>query len=448
MNASDRKLLRETIDLAWPSVLENVFAVLVVMVDTFMVASLGHAAVAATGLTAQPKFFLMAPLFALNAASGAIIARKRGEEDKIGSNMVSKLILLMATTYSIAIGIICVCLSKQIVMLCGGNPETTEMASVYFAISMGGLVFTALTMICSAIQRAMKNTKISMYAHVASMVVNVFLNYALIYGHFGFPKLGVVGAAIATVSGTFVSLIIVGLSLTKNSLFINLPYIIRAKQRIAKEYVKSVVRLTSNFLSEDFIKRISFLLIGIIAAKTGTEQFAAHQVGMTLLNLAFAFGMGMQTASVTLAGNALGKKDIALARKYTYSCIGCGILLGLAVGLCIFIFGKDFFAIYFTNDSFLAIGKTISTYAAIIIPVQICQVIYSGSLRASGDIKYTLAASTCTIGLFNLVVDFVLVIIFGFGIKGIWIGTLAGQSALALAHFLRFRSGKWTNKKL
>ena len=426
MNVSDRKLLRETIGLAWPSVLENVFAVLVVMVDTFMVASLGHAAVAATGLTAQPKFFLMAPLFALNAASGAIIARKRGEEDKIGSNMISKLI----------------------VILCGGNPETTEMASVYFAISMGGLIFTALTMICSAIQRAMKNTKISMYAHIASMVVNVFLNYVLIYGHFGFPKLGVVGAAIATVSGTFVSLIIVGLSLTKNSLFINLPYIICSKHHIAKEYIKSVVRLSSNFLSEDFIKRISFLLIGIIAAKTGTEQFAAHQVGMALLNLAFAFGMGMQTASVTLAGNALGKKDIALARKYTYNCIGCGLLLGVTVGLCTFTFGKDFFAIYFTNDSILAIGKIISTFAAVIIPIQICQVIYSGSLRASGDVKYTLIASTCTIGLFNLVVDFTLVVIFGFGIEGIWIGTLAGQSALALAHFLRFRSGKWTNKKL
>ncbi len=413
-----------------------------------MVASLGQAAVAATGLTAQPKFFLMAPLFALNAASGVIIARKCGEEDKIGSNMISKLILLMAATYSITIGIICICLSKQIVVLCGGNPETTEMASIYFAISMGGLVFTALTMICSAIQRAMKNTKISMYAHVASMIVNVFLNYALIYGHFGFPKLGVVGAAIATVCGTFVSLIIVSLSLTKNNLFINLPYIICSKYHIAKEYIKSVVRLTTNFLSEDFIKRISFLLIGIIAAKTGTEQFAAHQVGMMLLNLAFAFGMGMQTASITLAGNALGKKDIALAQKYTHNCIGCGILLGLTVGFCTFAFGKDFFAIYFTNDSFLSIGKTISTFAAIIIPVQVCQVVYSGSLRASGDVKYTLMASTCTIGLLNLVVDFTLVIIFGFGIKGIWIGTLAGQSALTLAHFLRFRSGKWINKKL
>lgn len=426
----------------------NVLAVITVMVDTFMVASLGHAAVAATGLTAQPKFFLMAPLFALNAACGAIVARKRGEGDRPGSNAVSKLILLMASVYSLAIGIACVVFAKPIVMLCGGNSETSDLASVYFAISMGGLVFTALTMICSAMQRAMKNTRISMYAHISSMVVNVFLNYCLIYGHFGFPKLGVTGAAIATVVGTVLSFVIIALSLMKGTLFINIPFIIRSKHRIAREYVKSVVRLSAIFLSEDFIKRFSFLLIGIIAARTGTEPFAAHQVGMSLLNLAFAFGMGMQTASVVLAGNALGKKDISLARKYTSNCIKSGIVLGIVVGGLVLAFGTEFFGIYFTNPSFISIGTIICTYISIIIPIQVCQVILSGSLRASGDIRYTLLASTFTIGLLNLAVSFVLVEILGLGIQGFWIATLIGQTLLASMHFARFRSSKWENKKL
>ena len=107
MDSEKSSLLKETVSLAWPSVLEQVFTVLTTMVGTFMVSSLGHVSVAATGLTLQPKFFLMAPLFALNVATGAIIARKHGEENQDGAISASKLIILISTVYSILIGVLC-----------------------------------------------------------------------------------------------------------------------------------------------------------------------------------------------------------------------------------------------------------------------------------------------------------------------------------------------------
>jgi putative MATE family efflux protein len=444
----EKSLLKETIQMAWPTVFENVAAVIVLMIDTFMVASLGRAAVAATGLTAQPKFFLMAPVFALNAATGAIIARKRGEGDRDKANTAAKIILSLALGYSLVIGLLCIAFGSQIVELCGGNSDTSTMATLYFKVNMGFLAFTSLTMMCSAIQRSMGNTKIAMYAHVASMVINVVFNYLLIYGHFGFPKLGVLGAALATVLGTIVSFGIVFYSLKKQSLFINLGGLLKSKIREGHDILKSVLHLSTNFMSEDFIKRFSFLLIGIMAAKTGTEPFAAHQVGMSLLNLAFALGLGMQVTSVTLAGNAIGQKNIPLARTYTKNCLLSGLCLGLVAGLLIYFWGENFFAIYFTDVRFLSIGKGICQIVAFILPIQICQVVYSGSLRASGDIRYTLIASTITLGVLNVAIDFVLTIVFDFGIQGIWIGTLAAQTTLAVMHLFRFSSNKWEKKKI
>ena len=223
---------------------------------------------------------------------------------------------------------------------------------------------------------------------------------------------------------------------------------VKNKVHIDKATVKSVTLLSANFMSEDVIKRLSFLLIGIIAAKTGTKAFAAHQVGMSLLNLAFAFGMGMQTASVTLTGNALGKKNIQLARKYTRNCLTSGLALGCILSVFILIFGTKFFGIYFSDTSIIEIGHIINFYIAAIVPIQICQVIYSGSLRASGDVKYTLIASTLTIAFGNLLVDFVLVILFKLGIQGVWVGTLFAQTALLVAHFFRYRGHRWENKKI
>jgi Na+-driven multidrug efflux pump len=75
-------------------------------------------------------------------------------------------------------------------------------------------------------------------------------------------------------------------------------------------------------------------------------------------------------------------------------------------------------------------------------------VVYSGSLRASGDIRYTLIASTITLGVLNVAIDFVLTIVFDFGIQGIWIGTLAAQTTLAVMHLFRFSSNKWEKKKI
>ena len=441
--------LKKTFKLAWPTVFESVFTVLAQMIDTYMLSALGTSAVAAVGLTSQPMYFLMAPIFALNSTVGALIARRRGENNKTEAHGIARFAILIAAVYSLLVGAGCVLFGKQIILLCGGNAETKDAAAIYFSVVLGGLVFNSLTMMLNAIQRGCENTRIAMISNATGTAVNVILNYCLIYGHFGMPRLGVAGAAIATVTGYAVSFGIALCSLISKKNYITLGKLLFARgRRISKDAAAATMNMGFNTMSEDILKRFAFLYIGVLAAKTGTDAFAAHQVGMSLLNLAFAFGLGMQTAAVTLAGNAMGSKDIPLARRYTIRCQIVGLALGITVSGLILLFGDNFFGFYFTEASVLTIGAKICRIIAVIVPIQIVQIIFSGTLRGCGDIRYTLISSTAVFGVFNIAIDSLFVLVFHIGIYGIWTGTLLAQSLLAASHLIRYCSGRWETKKI
>ena len=450
----NQDLLKKTVLLAWPAVFESVLLVISTMIDNKMVSGLGKQVVAGIGLTGQPRYFMLAPIYALAAAVSALIARRRGEDNKKEAYSIAKFILLIAAAYSIIIGVICVVFADSIINLCGANEETFDSAKSYFVIVMGGIIFNALIFVINGIQRACEKTKISLITSSVSVVVNIFFNYCLIEGHLGFPKMGAAGDALATVIGTIVAFIIALISLLPEKNYISIKTMIKEKYRITKEGMKAATKFSTNTMSEDILKRLAFLIVGILAAKaasdpeTCTNQFAAHQIGMSLLNLAFAFGTGMQVASVTLSGNAIGQKNIKLAKKYTLMCQGFGLLLGIVASGFVFFAARWFFGLYFTDEVVIAIGVNISRFICIIIPIQLVQIVFSGTLRACGDIKYTLISSTVVFGFINVILDFILVKAVGMEIYGIWTGMLTCQTTLAICHFIRYKSGKWENKKI
>lgn len=180
--------------MAWPAVMESFFIALAGMVDSLMVSSMGAYAVAAVGLTTQPKFIGLCLFIATNVAVSVLVARRRGEKDRLGANQV----LLMAVVFTVIAGLIisaaCVALADPIIALCGANEDTHSSAVTYFRIIMGGMIFNIISMVINAAQRGAGNTKIAMRTNVTSNVVNMIGNYLLIGGNLGFPELGIAGA--------------------------------------------------------------------------------------------------------------------------------------------------------------------------------------------------------------------------------------------------------------
>ncbi|MEY8395490.1 MATE family efflux transporter [Lachnospiraceae bacterium 45-P1] len=444
----DRKGYRIAFQMAWPAVMESFFIALAGMVDSLMVSSMGAYAVAAVGLTMQPKFLGLCIFIATNVSVSALVARRKGEEDQKGANQV----LLMALTFTLLVGtlisIICIAFADPIIRLCGANEDTQESSALYFRIIMGGMMFNIISMAINASQRGAGNTKIAMRTNVTSNVVNMIGNYLLIQGNCGFPKLGITGAALATVFGTVVACIMSILSLAQRDNFVSIPYIIRERVRITLEPAKNMAKIASSVFVEQVFMRIGFLTVSIMVARLGTAAYAAHQVGMNVMNLSFSFGDGMQVAAVALCGRSLGEKKPELAKMYGTVCQRIGNMISVVLAVLYLTCGSWYYHLFFVEPDIIAMGVQITKVLTIIVLLQIAQVIYMGCLRGAGDVLFTTIASTLSITIIRPIFSYLLCYAFGLGLVGIWLGIVCDQFSRFCLTTWRFKSGKWTKIKI
>ena len=440
--------------MAWPAIVESFFVAFAGLVDSLMVSRLGAYAVAAVGLTTQPKFMGLALFFAINVSISALVARRFGAGKRQDANGVFLTAMIFVITAAVALSILFVACADPVIRLCGSSDATPEdlathdAAVTYFRIIMGGMIFNCIQMAINSAQRGAGNTRITMRTNVTSNLVNIVLNYLLIEGHFGFPALGIVGAALATVLGTVVSSIMSIISIANAESFISIPYILKEKIRASVKALKSLISIGYGIFFEQILMRIGFMATAVMAAKKGMDSMAAHQVGMNLMGLTFSFGDGLQAAAVALIGRSLGQGEPELAKDYGRTCRALGMMIA-AVLITFYFFGaKWLMSMFFEEEHIIEIGVSIMRVIIFIVLFQIIQVIYMGCLRGAGDTLYTAFAATMSVTVIRTLVSWLGGFVFGFGIVGIWLGVLADQISRFLFAGIRYRMGKWVKIKI
>ena len=442
------QLFRETIQTAWPAVLESFFISLAGMIDTMMVSSLGTYAVSAVGLTTQPKFITLCFFFAINVAVSALVARRRGQNDQKNANEVLVTAFVISIVLCVILTVVSIMFADPVIRFSGSAADTHEPAVTYFRIIQGGMIFNVISMVINAAQRGSGNTRIAMTTNVASSVVNIIFNYLLIGGNLGFPKWGLSGAAIATILGTVVAAVMSIRSLFRKTSYVSIPYIIRNRIHPVSHTLSSITSLGGNMLAENIAMRVGFLVTSLLAARLGTDAFAAHNVGMNFLSLAFSFGDGMQVAAVALIGRSLGEKNPEKAKRYGNTCQFVGAMISLVLAGILFFFGRELFGLFFTQEDILEDGVMLSRFIMVIVLFQISQIIFGGCLRGAGDVKYTLVSSLISVTLIRSIVTYLLVVVWPMGLVGIWIGVLSDQLSRFILLGIRFKRGKWVEYQI
>ena len=444
LKKTDGKLLRETISIAWPAVVESFFTAFVGLVDSYMVSSLGSDAVAAIGLTTQPKFMGLSMFFAINVALSALVARRRGEDRKEDANRILVSGVLFIIFAAILIGSVLAFFAGDVIRFCGSTSETHDLATSYFRIVMGGMIFNCIQMGVNSAQRGAGNTKITMRTNLASNTVNIIFNYLLIGGKFGFPALGVEGAAFATVLGTVVACVMSILSLFEKNCFVSIPFIIKNKILPGFEAFKALVKVGYSVFFEQLLMRVGFMATAIMAAKIGTAAMAAHQVGMNIMGLSFSFGDGLQATAVALIGRSLGERNEALAKEYGRTCRKLGLVISFFLACVYFFGGHAIMSAFFEEPEIVKIGVDITRIIIVVVIFQVSQVIYMGCLRGAGDTGYTALASIISVTVIRTAFSYLFGYMLGFGINGVWMGILADQISRFIFGSVRFKQGKWT----
>lgn len=440
--------LIKTIHMAWPAILESFFTAFVGLVDSLMVSSMGAYAVAAVGLTTQPKFMGLSLFFATNVSISALVARRKGEDRREDANRIFTTSILFVTLMSVMISVLLVAFADPIIRLCGSESTTHDSAVLYFRIIMGGMIFNVIQMCINAAQRGAGNTKITMRTNLVSNLVNIAANYLLIQGRFGFPAMGIKGAALATVLGTVVACFMSIMSVRTSGTFVSIPYIINNKIKPGFDSLKSIIKVGYSVFAEQVLMRIGFMMTAVMAANQGTNAMAAHQVGMNIMGLSFSFGDGLQATAVALIGYSLGAKQPEKAKDYGKTCRMLGGVIAVALSIVYFLGARLLMRLFFDEKEIVDIGVSIMHVIIFVVILQISQVIYMGCLRGAGDTLYTAIASTISVTVMRTIGSWFFGYVLGMGIVGIWFGVVADQLSRFLFASIRFKQGKWVNIKI
>ena len=250
-----------------------------------MVGTLGSYAISAVGLTNQPRLIVLALFMALNHGITAVISRRFGQKDREGANLVLRQVLLLAFGTVVILSLLGMPAAQPLLRFAGAKDDTLPYAVDYFRILLIGIPAVVLTMNINAAQRGVGKTKIAMRTNMAANLVNCCINYLLINGHFGFPALGVTGAAIATVIGNYVGLGIALASLFRKGEFLQLDF--RQSFLPNLDDLRSIFKVSGAACLEQVFLRVGFFMYAKIVAELGTDDYATHQIGMHILTAYF-----------------------------------------------------------------------------------------------------------------------------------------------------------------
>ena len=448
---SRRRLTRDVVLLTWPSLLELILSQLTTFVDQIMVGripgDLGVVGLAAVGLAGSPKFTLMTAIQALNVGATAVIARSRGQQDRQRANRVFRHALILNLILTAVLMVVGLWGAEWMVRFMGPriSEATIQTAAQYLRIQFFGLIPLCLTFTITAALRGVGNSRTPMIYNTIANLVNVILNYILIYGKLGVPALGVTGASIATVMGQTVAFIIAVAVILRRNSYLHLSF--REKFVFDKTILSNIVQVGFPAMVEQLLMRIGIIIYARTVSSLGDLKFAAHQILLSIQSFSWMLGQAFSTASTTMVGQCLGKRrqDMAVIYINRTRVLSCGAAVVLAAA--ILVLRKVVVGLFTTDAVVVAMGAEIMFLIALSLPVQTDSFVISGGLRGAGETRFTAMAMLVTVLVIRSIAAALMINVLKWELWGAWIALILDMMVRAVMVYIHYRGGKWKGIK-
>lgn len=445
-----KQMYRESLAIAWPATIEGALMSIISSVDTMMVGTLGAAAIAAVGLTSQPRMILLICAQALGVGTTALCARRKGADNQAGANSCLAQSLAVVTGLGVLMMLIGYFGAELFMQLAGANEDTLQMSVDYFRIISLGIPLNCWTLCICAALRAAGYARITMISNMIANLVNVVLNYLLIGGKLGFPALGVRGAAIATVCGTAVGCAVAVSNVTRRDGYyhLSLPHFDR-------ETLKGLVKVGSGSILDSVCLRLGFLISARLIAGIGTTAFAAYQIVNQVAGLSFTLGDGIASAGTALVGQSLGAKRRDLAMGHVRVSRKISVVAALMLMAFITLLRRPI-AQLFTNDEQIIFNVALSFFVvAVGVLPQNGRVVYSGCLRGAGDVRYVAVCSLISVAILRPILTWLFCYPMDAALPGMYLAVTGPWIAFVIDAlvrdgllYYRIRRGRWLDIRL
>jgi len=427
--------------LAWPVIAEHSLATITQIVDMMMVGRLGASAVAAIGLTMQPVFFSTALASALGVGTTALVSRFTGSDENKKAASVLQQSVLLSIIFSLFFAAVFYFFAPSLLTLMGGDTEVIKLGTGYLRVMTPGFVFMVLAFIVTAALRGAGETKTPMKVNILVNILNIVGNYLFIFGNFGFPRLGVNGAALATTLARSVGgIILLGLTFSNYSV---LKMKVKGFFKFDFELTKRVLRIGIPTAMEESVRRLAQLIFVRVIASLGTTAFAAHQISLNAESISYMPGFGIAVAATTIVGQNLGAKNPVGAEKGTFEAWKIGSMIMGFMAIIFLIFPEQLISLY-TSDPVIISKAALNLRIIALAQIPMgTHFIFSGALRGAGDTKAVFYSTAVSTWLFRLVGGYILVHPLGLGLLGAWTAMVIDWTVRGSYVYYRFKKGKW-----
>ncbi len=439
-------MIKGILVLAIPAMIENILQVLIGLVDTYFISKLGSEAIGGVGVTNLTVNIYMAFFQAIGIGTTAILTRSIGGKDIKRANTVVEQSIIFSTAIGLFFGIINLLFSENILVFLGIKNNILEYALPYFRSVSIPIIFLCLMTILSSILRGMGDTKNPMIVATISNIINIILNYILMFGIFNFKGLGILGAGIATTISRIIGVILLIIIINKSNTEINIRKI--KYWNINKKSMIDIAKLGLPAGIERLIMRFGQLIYGKMVIQVGVQAYAAHNIAGQIESFSYLPAMAFGISASTLVGQSLGSSEVEKAEKYGKLSYMLSTLFMVIIGVFFYIFAPNLARIFSKDvtiiDSVIRVLRLIALFQPMLASTQVI----TAALQGAGDTKFPMYSTFFGIWGIRVLGVYLLKTYGNLTILGVWLMYAIDITFRGTLLMLRFKKGNWKNIKI
>ena len=426
--------------LAIPMILEMLLEALFAIVDIYFVNKIGNEATSTVILTETSLTILYSVAWGLSIGITALVARRAGEKNFKEASEIAVQAILLGLFLSLIISVIGFVFPKEILSMMGASAKAVQENYLFTQIMLTGNIVIMLLFINNAIFRGAGNAAIAMRVLLLANAINIVLDPLLILGIGPFPKLGVVGAAVATTTGRSIAVLLQFYYLLNGKSLIKLA----AKQFVVQfRLIRTILKTSAGGMFQFIIGSCSWIFLTRIVAESGEAALSGYGTAVRICVFTILPAWGLANAAATLVGQNLGAGQPERAERSVWRTAFITFCFFALVAVVFFIFGANLMR-FFTKDNeaiiagteclhILAIGYVFFAYGMII----------SQAFNGAGDTRTPTYINLFVFWVLQIPLAWLLAKYLKMGPTGVYIAIGVAESVLAIVSIIIFRKGKW-----
>ena len=444
--SADREFYHSLFSMLAVVALQNLISYSVNMADNIMLGAYSQQALSGAALVNQIFFLVNQLTVAVGDSLIVISSQYWGQKRTEPVRQITGTVLRMAFGTGVLIILLCTLFSRGILGIFTSDPAILDQGERYLAIIKYTFLLLLLTQVLLSSLRSVETVKIAFAISCISLVINVCVNSTLIYGRFGFPEMGIVGAATGTIISRFVELAIVTGYLLRKDKKLNLfqdGFPPAAGPELRSDYVKVAVPI----VTASMLWAISVPMQTAILGHLSSDAIAANSVATTFYQYMKVIVMAMASTSAVMMGKTVGKGNLEEVKAAGRTLSVLDLCLGVLLGSVLFFTRGALLSYYKLNDSAaLLADRLIIVMSAVMVGMSYQMPVGSGIIRGSGDAKFSLYVNMISTWGIVMPLSFAAAFLWKWPVPAVVLCIQSDQIFKGIPIFLRFRSYKWIHK--